>query len=254
IRLTQASGSVAPDLRPVLGATPEDLDDDLLKSRFAGLRGFDFETLGHDQRLAILTDAEILHPQTGGPTIAGLLCFGHNPSRRLPYAVVSCVVYPGVSVTHELRDRAELDGRVDRQIVNGLAFLERALPSASDVRGARRIERPRYRAEGLREVIANAVVHRHYGIAGPIQVRVFADRIEVTSPGAPPNGVTPQAMRIGVSVRRNQFLMQRLNELGLVDAVGRGVVLLYDEAAELGLPEPLVTVHDTWTTVTLSLV
>jgi ATP-dependent DNA helicase RecG len=253
IRLTQASGAVASDLRPVLGAQPDDLDGELLANRFAGHRALNFEGLGPQQRVRILTDAEILHPETGGPTIGGLLCFGRKPSQRLPYAIVSCVAYSGRSVTHELRDRADLDGRADQQIVDGLAFLERTVPNASDVRGARRVEHPRYSTERLREVIANAVAHRHYGIAGPIQVRVFADRVEITSPGAPPNGVTPQSMRVGVSVRRNQFLMQRLTELGLVDAVGRGVVLLYDEAATLGLPEPLVTVQDTWTTVTLYL-
>jgi ATP-dependent DNA helicase RecG len=253
IRLTQASGAVASDLRPVLGASLDDLDSELLAKRFAGHRSLDFEALTSQERSRILMDAEILHPETGGPTIAGLLCFGRNPSERLAYAVVSCVAYPDVSVTGELRDRAELDGRIDRQIVDGLAFLERALPRSSDVRGARRVEHPRYRGERLREMIANAVAHRHYGIAGPIQVRVFSNRIEVTSPGAPPNGVTPQAMRVGVSVRRNQFVVQRLSELGLVDAVGRGVVLLYDEAASLGLPEPSVQVRDNWTTITLFL-
>ncbi len=253
IRLTQASGAVASDLRPVLGATLDDLDSELLAVRFAEHRSLDFDALSSDQRVRILTDVEILHPETGGPTIGGLLCFGSNPSKRLPYAVVSCVAYPGVSVTGELRDRAEIDGRVDQQIVNGLAFLERTLPDASDVRGARRVERPRYSSERLREVIANAVAHRHYGIAGPVLVRVFADRIEVASPGAPPNGVTTQGMRAGVSVRRNQFVMQRLTELRMVDAVGRGIMLLYDEAASLGLSEPVITVVDTWTTVTLFL-
>jgi ATP-dependent DNA helicase RecG len=253
IRLTQASGAVASDLRPVLGATLDDLDSELLAKRFAEHRSLDFDALSPDQRVRILEDVEILHPETGGPTIGGLLCFGTNPSKRLPYAVVSCVAYPGASVTGELRDRADLDGRVDQQILGGLAFLERTVPNASDVRGALRIENPRYSSERLREVIANAVAHRHYGITGPVLVRVFTDRIEVASPGAPPNGVTPHGMRAGVSVRRNQFVMQRLTELRIVDAIGRGVALLYDEAAALGLPEPLVTVQDTWTTVTLYL-
>lgn len=253
IRLTQASGAVASDLRPALGATLGDLDSELLAQRFAAHRSLDFDALNPEQRGRILTDTEILHPETGGPTIGGLLCFGTNPSKRLPYAIVSCVAYPGMSVTGELRDRATLDGRVDQQIVDGLAFLERTLPNASDVRGAQRVEHPRYSGDRLREVIANAVAHRHYGIAGPVLVRVFADRIEVASPGAPPNGVTPQGMRAGVSVRRNQFVMQRLTELGLVDAVGRGVVLLYDDAVSLGLREPVIAVVDTWTTVTLYL-
>ena len=47
-------------------------------------------------------------------------------------------------------------------------------------------------------------------------------------------------MRVGVSVRRNEFLVQHLESLGLVDAVGRGVVLLLEEAAGLGLPEPTI--------------
>lgn len=253
IRLTQSSGAVASDLRPVLGATPEDLDDELLARRFAGRRTLDFEGLDREQRLRVLTEAEILHPETGSPTIAGLLCFGREPSRHLPYAILSCVAYPGVAPGRELRDRSGIDGRVDRQILEGLAFLERALPAPSDVHGARRMERPVYSRDGLREIIANAVAHRHYGIAGPIQLRLFADRIEVTSPGAPPNGVTPQGMRVGVSAWRNQFVMQHLQGLDLVDAVGRGVVLLYEEAAALGLPEPVVAVHDAWTTVTLFL-
>jgi predicted HTH transcriptional regulator len=63
--------------------------------------------------------------------------------------------------------------------------------------------------------------------------------------------VTPDAMRVGVSVRRNQFVTQHLVEQGLVDAVGRGIVLLFDDAAALGLPEPRIVVKDAWTTVTL---
>jgi ATP-dependent DNA helicase RecG len=253
IRLTQASGAVASDLRPALGTTLEDLDGELLNRRFAGRRTLDFAALDRDQRLHVLTEAEILHPETGGPTIAGLLCFGREPSRHLPYAILNCVAYPGVVPGRELRDRSSIGGCIDLQVIEGLAFLKRALPASSDVRGPRRVERPVYSDDGLRELIANAVAHRHYGIAGPIQVRLFADRIEVTSPGAPPNGVTPQAMRVGVSVWRNQFVMQRLQELDLVDAVGRGVVLLYEEAAALGLKEPIVAVRDTWTSVTLPL-
>jgi ATP-dependent DNA helicase RecG len=251
IRLTEASGAVSSDLRPVLGATLDDLDQDLLARRFAGHRSLDFQALTLDERRRILADAEILHRDTGGPTIGGLLCFGVQPTRRLPYATLSCTAYPGAVVSREMHDRAEIDGRVDEQVRSAIAFIRRALPRPSDVHGSIRVERPMYREESLREVVANAVAHRHYGIAGPINVRLFADRLEVTSPGAPPNGVTPDSMRVGVSVRRNQFVTQHLVEQGLVDAVGRGIVLLFDDAAALGLPEPRIAVNDAWTTVTL---
>ncbi len=253
IRLTQASGAVASDLRPVAGARSDDLDLDLVAERFAGRRTLDFAGLSPVERRRVLVDAEILHPDTEGPTFAGLLCFGRAPQERLPYATVTCAAYPGTEPGRELADRVEVEGRVDEQIRGGLEFILRNLRVASTVRGAERVEAARPSTESLRELIANAVAHRHYGIAGPIQVRVVADRVEVTSPGAPPNGVTPQAMRVGVSARRNQFIVAHLTSLGLVDAVGRGIVLLYEEAASLGLPEPTITVVDAWTTVALHL-
>jgi predicted HTH transcriptional regulator len=60
-------------------------------------------------------------------------------------------------------------------------------------------------------------------------------------------------MRVGVSVRRNQFLVQHLEALGLVDAVGRGVVLLVEEAAQDGLPGPKIETPEGFVAVTLFL-
>jgi predicted HTH transcriptional regulator len=53
-------------------------------------------------------------------------------------------------------------------------------------------------------------------------------------------------------VRRNQFIFARLAELRIVDAVGRGLVLLYEEAALRGLCEPEISVEDeSWTRLVL---
>jgi ATP-dependent DNA helicase RecG len=54
----------------------------------------------------------------------------------------------------------------------------------------------------LREAIVNAVAHRDYTIRGPIRLFLFDDRIEIHTPGAPPNGVDADAMR-GASVFRD---------------------------------------------------
>jgi ATP-dependent DNA helicase RecG len=254
IRLTQDSGAVASDLRPVTGAVVEDLDPDLVAERFAGRRSIDFEQMTAEERQRVLIDAEILHPKTGGPTIAGLLCYGRNPQHRLPFAEIACVAYQTDSPGRELADRAMIGGRIDEQISGAVEFIARNIPQASTVSGVTRVETPRPAIESMREVVANAVAHRHYGIAGPAHVRVFPNRIEVTSPGKPPNGVTPGGMKVGVSVRRNQFLVKHLEERGLVDAVGRGVVLLFEDAALQGLAPPRISIADHLTTVVLSLV
>jgi ATP-dependent DNA helicase RecG len=251
IRLTQSSGAVAGDLRPVIGATFQDLDDELLTARFAGRRTIQWDALDETERVDVLVNGELLHPETRGPTVAGLLCYGRTPQERLPYAAVSCVSYRGVVAERELLDRAEIGGRIDQQVTDSVAFIERNLRNPSTVSGLTREDAPRPSPESLREVIANAIAHRHYGIAGPTQVRVFANRTEVLSPGGLPNGVTPAAMRVGVSVRRNEFLVQHLESLRLVDAVGRGVVLLIEEAAGLGLPEPTIETPEGFVVVTL---
>ena len=71
IRLTQASGAVQADLRPAIGAAAADLDPSLLAARFAGRRSLDWSSLPDADRRRILTDAEILHVQTGGPRWPG---------------------------------------------------------------------------------------------------------------------------------------------------------------------------------------
>lgn len=251
VRLTQASGAVASDLRPVIGATVADLDESLLRERFAGRRTLDFDALDEAARRQVLVAAEILEGQTGSPTIGGLLCFGRKPQDRLRYAAVTCTAYPGTAPSRELTDRAEAAGRVEQQVQSAADFVERNLRASSDVEGVQRRDAPRHPPESFREAIANAVAHRHYGIAGPIQLRVFVDRVEVVSPGAPPNGVTAASMRVGVSARRNEFIFGRLAELRIVDAVGRGVVLLYEEAARLGLREPEIHIEESWTRVVL---
>ncbi len=251
VRLTQASGAVASDLRPVIAATLDDLDDALLAQRFAGRRTLPFEQLDADQRRKVLIAAEILEAETGRPTIGGLLCYGRRPQDRLPYAIVTCIAYPGPTVGRDVLDRLDATGRVEQQIELAASFVERNLRAPSTVESLTRQEEARHPPESFREAVANAVAHRHYGIAGPSHLRVFSDRVEIMSPGAPPNGVSPESMRVGVSVRRNEFILARLAELGVVDAVGRGVVLLYEEAAARGLPEPEIEIEENWTRLVL---
>jgi ATP-dependent DNA helicase RecG len=151
-----------------------------------------------------------------------------------------------------MSDRVDALGRVDEQIEVAVDFVERNLRAASTVSGIRRLNAPRHPPESFREAVANAVAHPHYGIAGLSQLRMFCDRVELISPGAPPNGVTPAFMRVVVSVRRNQFIFARLAELRILDAVGRGLVLLYEEATRLGLCEPEISVEDeSWTRLVL---
>jgi len=241
IRLTQASGAVQPDLRPVLGASPTDLDADAVQAPFAGRRTVVWSELSDAERLVLLQRADVLHAETGGPTVGGMLCFGRDPQARMPHALIRCTAYPTLAVTHEVVDQLGADGRIDAQVESASQFVVRNLRNGSTVEGVERVEHPRPSAEAAREVVANAVAHRDYSITGPVMLRMFPDRLEVVSPGGLPNGVTPEAMRIGISVHRNPFLVEFLRSRRIIDAFGRGIVLIVEEAARLGLPEPSIS-------------
>jgi ATP-dependent DNA helicase RecG len=92
----------------------------------------------------------------------------------------------------------------------------------------------------LREAVVNAVAHRDYTIRGPIRLFVFDDRIEIHTPGRPPNGVDADAMRSGAHVVRNPWIYARLSDAGLVTRAGTGIrriVLLVRETTgrEVGI-------------------
>jgi ATP-dependent DNA helicase RecG len=77
--------------------------------------------------------------------------------------------------------------------------------------------------EVLREALVNALAHRDYTIVSPIRVIVFADRLEIHTPGQLPNGVTIDSIRLGVHVLRNPTIYNIFLKLGLVTDAGSGV-------------------------------
>ena len=71
--------------------------------------------------------------------------------------------------------------------------------------------------------MVNALVHRDYTIASPTRVFVLSDRVEVRSPGRPPNSVDVEAMRAGVHVTRNPHIYSRVVEAELATRAGTGI-------------------------------
>lgn len=103
--------------------------------------------------------------------------------------------------------------------------MRRAVPPevTLDAEG-RRPERAVYPDDVLREVVANAVVHRDYLLSGTdVELAAYAYRLEVISPGRLPNGITPERMRAGTRSARNQLLKDVMQDYGIVDHLGLGL-------------------------------
>ncbi|MCB0397724.1 MAG: putative DNA binding domain-containing protein [Flavobacteriales bacterium] len=104
--------------------------------------------------------------------------------------------------------------------------------------------------EVIRELVANALVHRTYTTRGDIFINLFPDRLEVHSPGRLPYGVTPQNV-LSQSVRRNEHLSKIFYDLSLMEKEGSGFDLIYELLLGSGKPIPIVEEGDDRVVVTV---
>lgn len=106
------------------------------------------------------------------------------------------------------------------------------------VSGLRDLEIPDVGPWVAREAILNAVTHRDYFPRQSVLVSLYPDRLEVTSPGGFPGGVTAENVIRHPPVRRNSLLANVFRDIGLVDRVGQGVDRIYTELLRAGKHRP----------------
>ena len=92
--------------------------------------------------------------------------------------------------------------------------------------------------EAIREMIINAHCHRNLLDESCIQVAIYDDRLEVTSPGGLYNGLTYEEVMNGHSKIRNKGIANIFSQMGLVEAWGSGIRRIFNAAEEYGLPKP----------------
>ncbi|WP_039937253.1 caspase, EACC1-associated type [Streptomyces himastatinicus] len=196
----------------------------------------------------------------GGPTMSGALLFGENPTAVLPTAMVRCVRFRGTDKIDPTTS-TELHGTLPELIVQGRDFVASAallgeLPTAE---AAHTDALYRFPMIAVREIIANAVVHRDYARADAcVSVHVYDDRIEVISPGTWGGGDHPVPdgqQRLGVLERQSQprnFRLARvLSWAKLVESVGAGLPRSVADCRTVGAPEPVVRIRHGMVTVTV---
>ena len=87
-------------------------------------------------------------------------------------------------------------------------------------------------------MIANALVHRSYLEPESVQIALFSDRLEVTSPGGLMRGVTPEKMKEGFSKIRNRALANAFAYMNLIEKWGSGFPRIFRNCRDYGLKEP----------------
>ena len=129
------------------------------------------------------------------PTVAGVLLASTESERWFPNFYVQAVAYRGASIGDALSaanyqlDAADCRGPLDRQVELACRFVARNQRVAAR-KTIGRLDIPQYDMAAVLEALVNAVAHRDYSVYGSrIRLRMFEDRLELYSPGAPPNGM-----------------------------------------------------------------
>lgn len=109
---------------------------------------------------------------------------------------------------------------------------------------------PNYDIDVIRELVANALVHRVYTMRGEIFINLFHNKLEIHSPGLLPLGITP-ANIISKSESRNAHLAKMFYDLQLMEKEGSGYDKVYEIQLFNGKKEPIVEEDDDRVIVTI---
>jgi len=258
-RLYMQSGRLQYDRKPVPGAGLDDLDRRRLVNYFRDIRQQDCPEADDTdswQRLLVNTELMVDEGARVIPTVGGLLLFGERPKRYLPQSGISAVAYTGTEKDYNAkagprtlrgpivslltapsegplqtdsyvpRSFSETDGALEAGIIaQALDFVRRntEVQAWIDGDGVRR-ERWDYPLDAVRETLVNAVAHRDYSITViDIELALYADRLEVISPGRLPNTVTVEKMRAGYRASRNELIKEVLRDYRYIETTGLGV-------------------------------
>ncbi|WP_294157348.1 ATP-binding protein [uncultured Selenomonas sp.] len=150
--------------------------------------------------------------------------------------VTQCGIFKGTTRGYFV-DRREFDGPIQDQMEAAYQYVREKINRGMRLVGVYRQDVYELPIASVRELIANAVVHRSYLEAGNIQVALFDDRLEVTSPGGLMTGVTIEQMKEGYSKPRNRALANAFAYMNLIEKWGSGIPNMIRDCKAYGLPD-----------------
>lgn len=220
-RMFQEAALIHADEIPVGGSSVSDIDHEFFDAFFEREYGERVE----DQdvpRVQLLENMNLA--KSGQLNICGTLLFASRPQIRLPVFIVKAVAFPGVDIEDEQYiDSQDINGKLSDVFQKVLGFVLANIRHVQNEKGINSVGEPEIPRIVLEELIANALIHRDYFVSGSIKVLVFADRIEIVSPGHLPNNLTIENIKMGNSNVRNPILASFAPKILPYRGLGSGI-------------------------------
>ena len=150
---------------------------------------------------------------------------------------IQCAVFKGKTRAYFV-DRREFSGPIQYQVQLAFQYVLEKINMGMQIKGIYRQDVYELPINSVRELIANAVAHRNYLEPGNIQVAIFDDRLEVTSPGMLLNTVSIKKMIEGYSRLRNPAIANAFAYMKIIEKWGTGIPRILRECKEYGLKKP----------------
>ena len=232
-RLFDAGGLVSAEKFPVHGSTIAELDERRYTEYFYNVLHYSPE---YDlQKLLIDHSFLVGEPPNLSCSYFAYALFAKAPKLRLPQAGLRLTVYDGEDKDYNARFDRDFDipmvayrgsqtsSPIESALHENMGFWEHI--SQEKLEGMTRKRAWDYPKEAIRELVINALIHRDWTKQDDVRVVIYADRFEITSPGALPNGMTVEKIKSGVSVQRNPLSGRIFRDYGYLEQQGMGLRL-----------------------------
>ena len=230
------------EIQPAYGIGIDDLDlDELKRTIDEAIRRLRMEDPGTRDPEALLRGLRLM--QNGQILNAAVALFAraerffpNHPQCRLRLAR-----FRGVDKTEFIDNRQETGNAFDL-LIRAQRFLRDHLPVAGRIvpNLFERVDDPLYPPVALREALANALCHRDYRMpGGSVGVAIYDDRLEITSTGSLPFGLTPEDLiRPHTSQPWNPLMADVFFRRGIIEQWGRGTLKILELTEQAGLVSP----------------
>ena len=193
-------------------------------------------------------------------TNAGLLLFGRNPQSIYYQATLKCAWIEGTKYSRPFLDTAKYEGDLFSLLEMGKNFVLSRMAESRGIRdqGSIAPTKRQIPVEAIEEAVVNALVHRNWRSSASVEIRLFADRLEVCSPGhLPPDITIPELYEDHDSHPVNKEILKAFDKINVIESLGTGIERMISACKKVGLPTPVfeyrgsafvVTLHkDRWT-------
>jgi predicted HTH transcriptional regulator len=155
----------------------------------------------------------------------------------IPDAYIQLAAFKGNTRSIFL-DKQDAKGPIDMQIEEAMIFVKKHINLGSRIDGKYREDFYELPIDSIREMISNAVCHRSYLSPGTIQVAIYDDRLEVTSPRRLSSDLTIEQIIAGNSRIQNSAIGAAFFYMHIIEKWGSGIPRIFEDSKQYGLGVP----------------